>query len=136
MFLVCLLLFFCYSVVTRDLADISDCLYSIVSKTDAKEKVYNLGIRLGLSAYTVQNLRRSAVDSNDYLHQVITAWLRNEDHARSQTWHTLIIALLSKGVKEEGLAREIAENKGLQSLLKASPTVKFPFMFNEHGKAF
>ena len=54
------------------------------------------------------------MDSGTYLYDVIAAWLRKEDYVEENgepSWTTLVNALKSPSLKQEGIANKIALDK-------------------------
>ena len=75
-----------------------------------KTHVYNLGLILGLSQHKVKAMK----DTDTFLDDVITAWLRKEDQVKGQpSWTVLVSALKHRRVGQTGIASIIAKDKGL-----------------------
>ena len=75
-----------------------------------KTHVYNLGLVLGLSQHKVKAMK----DTDTFLDDVITAWLRKEDQVKGQPcWTVLVSALKHRRVGQTGIASNIAKAKGL-----------------------
>jgi len=90
-----------------DFLEITDYLIDM-QKTD----VYNLGLVLGLSQHKVV----AKMDSQTFLDEVITAWLRKEDQVIKKgepSWTVLVNALKHRRVGQTGIASTIAKDKGL-----------------------
>ena len=76
-----------------------------------KTHIYNLGLLLGLRQTKVKALK----DSDTFLDDVITAWLRKEDQVTDKgepSWTVLISALKHRRVGQTGIADEIAKDQG------------------------
>ncbi len=102
------------SVVQRDLISITDHLHGLVEKRD----IYNLGIVLGLDRDRVKVIEQTA---HSFLDDIIAAWLRREGDVNERggpRWSTLVKALQHRRLRQLGIARDIAEEKGLQSLIE------------------
>jgi len=77
-----------------------------------KTHVYNLGLILGLSQHKVKAMK----DTDTFLDDVITAWLRKEDRVIKRgepSWTVLVSALKHRRVGQTGIASTIAKDKGL-----------------------
>ena len=77
-----------------------------------KTDVYNLGLVLGLSQHKV----KAKKDSDTFLDDIITAWLRKEDQVIKMgepSWTVLVSALQHRRVGQTGIACSIAKDKGL-----------------------
>ena len=77
-----------------------------------KTHVYNLGLILGLSQHKVKAMK----DTDTFLDDVITAWLRKEDRVIKRgepSWTVLVSALKHRRVGQIGIASTIAKDKGL-----------------------
>jgi len=77
-----------------------------------KTDVYHLGLVLGLSQHKV----KAKKDSDTFLDDVITAWLRREDQVIKRgepSWTVLISALKHQRVGQTGIACKIAKDKGI-----------------------
>ena len=75
-----------------------------------KTHIYNLGLVLGLSQHKVKAMK----DTDTFLDDVITAWLRKEDQVKGQpSWTVLVSALKHRRVGQTGIASIIAKDKGL-----------------------
>jgi len=77
-----------------------------------KTHVYNLGLILGLSQHKVKAMK----DTDTFLDDVITAWLRKEDQVIKRgepSWTVLVSALKHRRVGQTGIASIIAKDKGL-----------------------
>ena len=75
-----------------------------------KAEILKLGLALGLS----HNKIRANMDSDTFQSDVIAAWLRKEDYVKKKgepSWTTLINALKSPTVKQEGIAHKIEQDK-------------------------
>ena len=91
----------------EDLIDITDYLLPL-----EKTHVYNLGLVLGISHYKT----KAMMDSNTFLKDVITAWLRREDHVKKigePSWTVLVKALKHPRVGQLGISQTIRVEKGL-----------------------
>ena len=102
------LLFFVHSNFThlgeKDLLSITDYLLDM-----DKSHIYNLGLVLGLRQTKVKTLK----DSDTFLDDVITAWLRKEDQVAEKgepSWTVLVNALKHRRVGQTGIAKTIANN--------------------------
>ena len=100
--------FFDHSILTslgeKDLLDITDYLLDM-----EKSHIYNLGVVLGLKQTKVKTLK----DSDTFLDDVITAWLRKEDRVTEKgepSWTVLVNALKHRRVGQTGIAKAIANN--------------------------
>ena len=74
-----------------------------------KAHIYHLGIVLGLRQNKVKTLK----DSDTFLDDVITAWLRKEDQVAEKgepSWTVLIDALKHRRVGQTGIANNIAKD--------------------------
>ena len=77
-----------------------------------KTDIYNLGLVLGLSQHKV----KAKKNSDTFLDDVITAWLRKEDRVIMKgepSWTVLIRGLKHRRVGQTGIAGNIARDKGL-----------------------
>jgi len=80
--------------------------------TMERTDVYNLGLVLGLSQHKVKTKK----DSDTFLDDVITAWLRREDQVIKRgepSWTVLVSALKHRRIGQTGIACNIAKDKGL-----------------------
>ena len=87
--------------------DITDYLLNMERKY-----IYNLGLVLGLTQTRVKAMK----DSDTFLEDVITAWLRKEDNVKEKgepSWTVLIRALKHRRVGQTGIAYCIEKDKGL-----------------------
>ena len=76
-----------------------------------KTHIYNLGLVLGLKQTKLKALR----DSDSFLDDAISAWLRKEDQVTEKgepSWTVLINALKHPRVGQRGIADKIAKDKG------------------------
>ena len=90
-----------------DLLDVTDYLHNM-----DKTHIYNLGLVLGLTQTKV----KAKKDSDTFLDDVITAWLRREDKVSEKgepSWTVLANALKHRRVGQTGIADDIAKDKGL-----------------------
>ena len=90
-----------------DLLDVTDYLHNM-----DKTYIYNLGLVLGLTQIKV----KAKMDSDTFLDDVITAWLRREDKVPEKgepSWTVLVNALKHRRVGQTGIANDIAKDKGL-----------------------
>ena len=71
---------------------------------DVYQKWYLLGLKLGVSVQTLDRIRTQFPDSRDQLLEMLKTWLTNSDNTR---WETLIDALRSRGVGENGLSQNL-----------------------------
>jgi len=74
--------------------------------------VYNLGLVLGLSQHRV----KAKMDSDTFLDDIITGWLRKEDQVIKRgepSWTVLVRGLRHCRVGQTGIADSIAREKGL-----------------------
>ena len=74
-----------------------------------KTHIYNLGLVLGLRQTKVKALK----DSDDFLDDVIAAWLRKEDQVTDKgepSWAVLISALKHRRVGQTGIADKITKD--------------------------
>ena len=74
-----------------------------------KAHIYHLGIVLGLRQNKVKTLK----DSDTFLDDVITAWLRREDQVAENgepSWTVLVDALKHRRVGQTGIANNIAKD--------------------------
>ena len=81
----------------------------------AKRKWRNIGIALGLSYQTLQDINENHKDRTDMcLFATLSAWLHGKDKAgdKGTTWRSLIRVLRSKNVDESDLADRLATQKG------------------------
>ena len=88
-----------------DLLSITDYLLDM-----EKSHIYNLGVVLGLKQTKVKTLK----DSDTFLDDVITAWLRKEDQVTEKgepSWTVLVNALKHRRVGQTGIAKTIANNR-------------------------
>ena len=89
-----------------DLVDITD--YLLVME---KAHIYNLGLVLGIRQTKLKALR----DSDTFLDDAISAWMRKEDQVTEKgdpSWTVLINALKHPRVGQLGIADKIAKDKG------------------------
>ena len=100
-----------------NLLDITDYLLSM-----GKADIYNLGLVLGLRQTKLRVLR----DSDSFLDDAISAWLRKEHQVTEKgdpSWTVLINALKHPRVDQSGIADNIAKDKGgLVCVIKPSLT--------------
>ena len=90
-----------------DFLEITDYLIDL-----DKTHIYNLGLVLGLHQRKVKAMK----DTDTFLDDVITAWLRKEDQVIKRgepTWTVLVSALKHRRVGQTGIASIIAKDKGL-----------------------
>ncbi len=102
------------SVGQGDLMNITDHLRALVDNRD----ICSLGLILGLHYDRLKVIQQS---SYSYLDGVIAAWLRREgdvDKRGGPRWSTLVKALQHHRLGQLGMARDIAEARGLQSLIE------------------
>ena len=88
----------------KDLLDITDYLLDL-----DKSHIYHLGLVLGLRQTKVKTLK----DSDTFLDDVITAWLRKEDQVTEKgepSWTVLVNALKHRRVGQTGIANNIAKD--------------------------
>ena len=88
----------------KDLLSITDYLLDM-----EKSHIYNLGLVLGLKQTKVKTLK----DSDTFLDDIITAWLRKEDQVTEKgepSWTVLVNALKHRRVGQIGIAKTIANN--------------------------
>ena len=74
--------------------------------------IYNLGLVLGL----IHGKVKAKMNSDIFLDDVITAWLRKEDKVTEKgepSWTVLVNALKHRRVGQTGIANKIAKDKGL-----------------------
>ena len=86
------------------MVDITDYLLDM-----EKGHIYHLGIVLGLRQNKVKTLK----DSETFLDDVITAWLRKEDQVAEKgepSWTVLVDALKHRRVGQTGIANTIAKD--------------------------
>lgn len=77
-----------------------------------KIHIYNLGLALGLTRTTLEEM----MDSTTFLEDVIAAWLQKEDNVNDKgepSWTVLISALKHPRVGQTGIANDIAKDKGI-----------------------
>ena len=89
------------------LDDVSSYLHPL-----EKQQLYDLGRVLGLSYIKLKEMRDSVTFRDD----LIAAWLRKEDKVKGKyppTWKNLVKALRSKQLGQNGIADEIASDKGI-----------------------
>ena len=89
-----------------DLLDITDYLLHM-----EKAHIYNLGLVLGLR----QTKLKAFKDSDSFLDDTISAWLRKEDQVIEKgepSWTVLISALKHRRVGQSGIADKIAKDRG------------------------
>ena len=109
-----------------DLLDITD--YLLVME---KAHIYNLGLVLGIRQTKLKALK----DSDTFLDDAISAWLRKEDQVTEKgdpSWTVLVNALQHPRVGQSGIADKIAKDKrGLcyKTLIKerTKQPIKQPF---------
>ena len=102
----CVLLFCSFSD-EDDLLDVTDYLQNMETT-----HIYNLGLVLGL----IQGKVKAKMNSDTFLDDVITAWLRKEDKVTEKgepSWTVLVNALKHRRVGQTGIANKIAKDKGL-----------------------
>ena len=95
-------LIFHFSLGEKDLLDITDYLLDM-----DKSHIYHLGLVLGLRQTKVKTLK----DSDTFLDDVITAWLRKEDQVSEKgepSWTALVNALKHRRIGQIGIANNIA----------------------------
>ena len=86
------------------MVDVTDYLLDM-----EKGHIYHLGIVLGLRQNKVKTLK----DSETFLDDVITAWLRKEDQVPEKgepSWTVLVDALKHRRVGQTGIASTIAKD--------------------------
>ena len=86
------------------MVDITDYLLDM-----EKSQIYNLGIVLGLRQNKVKTLK----DSDTFLDDIITGWLRKEDQVAEKgepSWTVLVDALKHRRVGQTGIANTIAKD--------------------------
>ena len=74
-----------------------------------KSHIYHLGLVLGLRQTKVKTLK----DSDTFLDEVITAWLRKEDQVSEKgepSWTVLVNALKHRRVGQTGIANNISKD--------------------------
>ncbi len=101
------------SIGIKDLLEITDYLHPLVDKSD----IFNLGLVLGLYQ---DRLKLVEQNSTNFLDDVVSAWLRREgdvDKRGGPRWSTLIKALQHRRLRQTGIAKTIAMDKGLLSLV-------------------
>ena len=89
-----------------DLLDITNYLLYM-----NKDHIYNLGLVLGLRQTKLKTLK----DSDSFLDDAISAWLRKEDQVTEKgdpSWTVLVNALKHPRVGQSGIADKIAKDKG------------------------
>ncbi len=89
--------------------NITDHLHALVDKRD----IHLLGLVLGLDPGRLKVIEQS---SDSYLDGVIAAWLRREgdvDKRGGPRWSTLVKALQHRRLRQSGIAKDIADTKGL-----------------------
>lgn len=92
---------------TEDLLEITDYLLEL-----EKKHIYDLGLVLGLRQKKVKDLEQS----DSFLDDVISAWLRKEDQVTKKgipSWKVLVNALKHRRVNQIGIAESIAKDKVL-----------------------
>ena len=72
-----------------------------------KNHTYHLGLVLGLSLQRVKGMK----DSENFLDDIIEAWLQKVDQVGVPTWQRLVEALKHKRVGQTGIANEIKKDK-------------------------
>ena len=75
-----------------------------------KAHIYNLGLVLGLRQTKLKDLR----DSDTFLDDTISAWLRKEEKVTEKgdpSWTVLVNALKHPRVGQSGIADKIAKDK-------------------------
>ena len=100
-------IFLCLALADKDFVEITDYLLDMENK-----HIYNLGLVLGLARIKVETMKTS----DSFLDDVISAWLRKEDHVKEMgepSWTVLIKALKHRRVGQIGIADKIANDKGI-----------------------
>ena len=90
-------------------------LLEISSYLDGMEnsKILRLGMVLGLDFSKLKN----NMTSTTFLLDTIYSWLHKEDEVVTKgipTWRALVNGLKSRGVRQTGIATEIAKDKGIE----------------------
>ena len=88
-----------------DLADITSYLYPF-----AKTTVFNLGLVMGLD----YNRLKSSIDSPGFLADMLAGWLQRVDQVQKAgvpTWRKLVEALRDPRVGQNGIARNVEQDK-------------------------
>ena len=94
-------------------------VYCFIGEKDVREvtnylltlrtsEIYKLGIELGLFPSRLSTLREKP---DIFLYEVISAWLRRADSCSCPTYKTLVKALKSKRLGENGIADDICKDK-------------------------
>ena len=91
-------------------------LPEISSYLDGMEnsKILRLGMVLGLD---FSKLKNNMMTSTTFLLDTIYSWLQKEDEVVTKgipTWRALVNGLKSRGVRQTGIATEIAKDKGIE----------------------
>ena len=78
-----------------------------------KDHLYDLGIVLGIDRRRIKDLRESSQTTTQFCDSVIEAWLQRVDRVETEpSWRCLVLALQSDRLKQTGVARKVAEEKG------------------------
>ena len=90
----------CSNILTEhNFKDVYDFLYTV------REKWRVLGIKLGLERSDLNNFESEYTGNDRRLEEVVSLWLKTR--SLQPTWKSLIDALKSNTVKEEGLAHDV-----------------------------
>ena len=101
-----------------------DDLIDVKQHLTGLKKWFDLGLELGLFESTLKQIKlRHREKTAECLKEMLTSWLKQEDDARKKgevNWATLVIALRSHTVKENGIADAIADKYKLKSVTNYS----------------
>ena len=71
---------------------------------DVRTKWYDIGVELKVKISTLKSIEARYGDAKDCLREVITEWLKANDHP---TWKSLVDALKTRVIDEPKLAAEL-----------------------------
>ena len=101
-----------------------DDLIDVKQHLTGLKKWLDLGLELGLFESTLKQIKlRHRENTDECLKEMLTSWLKREDDVRIKgevNWATLVTALRSHTVNENGIADAIADKYELKSLTQYS----------------
>ena len=86
-----------------------------------RDHIYNLGLALGLSQRKVKAMS----ESTTFLDDVLSAWIRRQDYVEEHgnpSWGTLVEALKHRRLSQNGIAKQIVQDKPWQKCKRLPPT--------------
>ena len=101
-----------------------DDLIDVKQHLTGLKRWFDLGLELGLFESTLKQIKlRHREKTAECLKEMLTSWLKREDDVRKKgevNWVTLVTALRSHIVKENGIADAIADKYKLKSVTNYS----------------